>query len=271
MDSFDFATVGDNCIDRFLPPISLSLIGGNAVNVGVQLSRLGLRTGYFGVVGHDEDGRRMLTCFRDNGLYTDHVRVLSGTTAYTNIEVDEAGDRTLAFEEFGVCRGYRPSATDMQTLLRMRHVHIGWLDDGGATRRALSAAGVSVSQDISVNAEPANLGIEGLTIAFASAGEDMSRAKDLLHFLHAGGAKTAVVTCGSLGSIASDGTGVESVGVRTLDAVDTTGAGDSFIAGFISEYVFGKDLQTCLAKGRDVAAETCRHVGGFPQQAQSLE
>ena len=36
----DFAAVGDNCIDRYLPPIGLSLVGGNAINVGVQLLSL---------------------------------------------------------------------------------------------------------------------------------------------------------------------------------------------------------------------------------------
>jgi len=207
----------------------------------------------------------MLSCFQENGLCTDHVQILPGVTAYTNIEVDEAGERTIAFEEFGVCRGYRPSDLDLQCLTRMRHVHIGWLDDGGALRRTLKAAGVSVSQDISVNADARHLGIEGLDIAFASAGEDQARAEQLADSILAGGAKLAVVTCGSSGSIASDGTRTQATGIRNVEVVDTTGAGDSFIAGFISAYARGEDLQTCLETGRDVAAETCRHVGGFPQ------
>ncbi len=270
MISLEFAAVGDNCIDRFLPPIGLSLIGGNAVNVAIQLSRLGLKTGYFGAVGDDPDGHRMLACFRDNGLYIDHVQILQGTTAYTNIEVDETGDRTLAFEEFGVCRGYRPNGLDLQSLYRMRHVHIGWLDDGGALRQALRSAGVSVSQDISVNADPTHLGTDGLDIAFGSAGEDQVHAEHLLTSLIAGGAKLAVVTCGSHGSMAFDGMRMERVGICPVEVIDTTGAGDSFIAGFISAYSNGQDLRTCLETGRDVAADTCRHVGGFPQTAMPL-
>jgi fructoselysine 6-kinase len=271
MTTFEYATVGDNCIDRFMPPIGRSLIGGNAVNVAVQLSKLGRRTSYFGAVGNDEDGHRTLGCLRDNGVFTEHVHVLSGPTAYTNIEVDDAGDRILAFEEFGVCKGYRPNAADTQCLLRMRHVHIGWLDDGGALRRSLTAAGVSVSQDQSINIASNHLGTEGLAIAFASAGEDRVHAEDLLQSLLAGGAKLAVVTCGALGSIASDGTRREETGIRPVDVVDTTGAGDSFIAGFIAAYDAGRDLRACLELGRDTAAETCRHVGGFPQPALSFE
>lgn len=270
MSTFDFATVGDNCIDRFMLPIGISLIGGNAVNVAVQLSRLGHEVAYFGAVGNDEDGRRVIVSLREHRLVTDHVQVLNGTTAYTNIVVDETGERFLAFEDFGVCKGYRPSSADMEMLARMRHVHIGWLDDGGALRRALRAAGVSVSQDVSVNADPANLGVEELDIAFASAGADRERAEALLSALLNGGAKLAVVTCGSLGSMASDGNSRAEASIRSVDVVDTTGAGDGFIAGFISARSAGKDLQACLEMGRDIAAESCRHLGGYPQDPTPL-
>lgn len=270
MNGLEFATVGDNCIDRFMPPVGLSLIGGNAVNVGIQLSRLGHQVAYFGAVGEDEDGRRMVACFRDNRLVIDHLQVLDGITAYTNIDVDETGDRILSFEEFGVCKKYRPSESDLQVLLKMRHVHIGWLNDGGALRRTLNAAGVSASQDISVNADPNNLSVEGLEVAFASAGADRERAETLLGALLNGGAKLAVVTCGSLGSIASDGVHRAEAGIRAVEVVDTTGAGDSFIAGFLSGRARGMDLRGCLELGRDVAAQTCTHVGGFPQETPGL-
>jgi fructoselysine 6-kinase len=270
MSSFEFAAVGDNCIDRFMPPIGLSLIGGNAVNVAVQLSRLELKTAYFGAVGMDEEGARMLACFQENGLCVDHVQVLSGTTAYTDIEIDEAGERTLAFEEFGVCKGYRPNEFDLHALMRMRHVHIGWLDDGGTLRRTLQAAGISVSQDVSINADPQHLGIDGVDIAFASAGENLDQAENMLKALHAKGAKLSVVTCGPRGSMGFDGGQIRRTDIRRVDVVDTTGAGDSFIAGFIAGYAQGTDLQTCLELGRDIAAETCRHIGGFPQFARAL-
>lgn len=265
MSSFEFAAVGDNCIDRFMPPVGLSLIGGNAINVAVQLSRLGLKTAYFGAVGADGDGQRMLGSLKENGLCIDHIQVLPGRTAYTDIEVDETGERTLAFEDFGACKGYRPNASDLQALMGARHVHIGWLDDGGSLRRTLQAAGISVSQDISVNADPQHLGIDGVDIAFASAGEDLDQAEHMLGSLLTKGARLAVVTCGARGSMASDGRQIRRAGIRPVEVVDTTGAGDSFIAGFIASYCDGQDLQTCLERGRDIAAETCRHVGGFPQ------
>ncbi|MEF2072462.1 PfkB family carbohydrate kinase [Consotaella aegiceratis] len=260
MPEFEVATVGDNCIDRYLPPVGLAAIGGNAVNVAVHLRKQGLRTAYFGAVGTDDNGRRMLDCFRNNGLNTDHVQITEGVTAYTNLDIDESGDRIIAFEEFGVCRVYRPTEADFKVLLSMSHVHIGWLDDGGDLKRRLGSAGVSVSQDITVNP-----GCEGLTIAFGSAGSEPHAALDLAKRYLAQGAALAVVTRGAMGSVATDGVIVAETGILPVEISDTTGAGDTFAAGFIARRLSGGSLQQCLEAGRDAAALTCTHFGGFPQ------
>ena len=45
-------------------------------------------------------------------------------------------------------------------------------------------------------------------------------------------------------------------------AVDTVGAGDSFDAGFLHEYVRGSDLETCLASGNRAGALSTTRSGG---------
>jgi fructoselysine 6-kinase len=84
------------------------------------------------------------------------------------------------------------------------------------------------------------------------------------------GVPLAVVTRGSRGSVASNGRERFEAGIHPVEVVDTTGAGDSFIAGFLAARIAGKPLPDCLAAGRDQAALTCTHVGGFPQAAQPL-
>lgn len=270
MKQLRFASVGDNCIDRFQPPVDQSLIGGNAVNVAVQLARLGHVSFYFGAVGKDQDGQRTRHVLQANGVRTDFLQERAGVTAYTNIVVLESGERVLAYEDFGVCAGYAPSPADLEALKSMDHVHIGWLDDGGVLKRALSAAGVSVSQDISVNAEPANRSVDGLSIAFGSAGEDDGVAEHMVRDLIDQGAGLAVVTRGARGSIASDSRAYAATGIKAVEVIDTTGAGDSFIAGFVSARIGGLALEACLGAGRDHAAITCGHVGGFPQDPAPL-
>jgi fructoselysine 6-kinase len=270
MKRLRIAVVGDNCIDKFLPPVGQALIGGNAVNVAVQLARIGHAAVYFGAVGPDDDGRRTRDALAGNGVDVTYLQERPGKTAYTDIEVLPSGERVFLLEDFGVCRGYRPSPDDLVALKAMDHVHIGWLDDGGALRMALAAAGTSVSQDISVNAEPENLGIEGLSIAFGSAGEDDAAVEAMVGRFLSAGVGVAVVTRGANGSVAATAAERAGTGIRPVEVVDTTGAGDSFIAGFLSTHLQDGTLQQAVEAGRDQAALACSHVGGFPQAPISL-
>jgi fructoselysine 6-kinase len=264
MTKIILAAVGDNCIDRYLA-LGKSTVGGNAVNVAVHLARLGLGAAYFGAVGDDADGRRVLAALADNGVATGHVHVRKGRTAYTDIAFGDGGERIIAFEEFGVCAGYRPTADEINTLRRLRHVHIGWLDDGGELKQALAGAGTEVSQDLSVTSPALGRRATGLAVAFASAGPSIAEGESLAARLLADGARTVVVTCAAAGSVASDGMTTARTSATSIEVVDTLGAGDTFIAGFLAARIAGHELTRCLEAGRDRAAVTCSHLGGFPQ------
>ncbi|MBK1870614.1 PfkB family carbohydrate kinase [Aestuariivirga sp. YIM B02566] len=266
MAGLEIAAVGDNCIDRFTGAERFSLVGGNAVNVAVQLCRLGRKAAYFGAVGTDAAGTRTVRILSQNGVDVDHVRTVPGITAYTEVARNEEGDRKFVHEEFGVVEDYRTDARDLAILKSARHVHIGWLNDDGALRMALAGAGISVSQDTSVNAEARNLGVAGLAIAFATSdgpsAEAAARARELI----AAGARLVVITRGSRGSLASDGDTVVELPALPIDPVDTTGAGDAFIAGFLDARLKALPLLQCLEQGREIATRTCLHLGGFPQE-----
>ena len=178
MAGITVATVGDNCIDRYLP-LRQSTVGGNAVNVAVHLARLGLDAAYFGAVGDDADGRRVLAALADNRVVTGHVHVRNGLTAYTDIAFGEGGERIIAFEEFGVCAGYRPTDAEIAMLRPLRHVHIGWLDDGSALKEALAGAGTSVSQDLSVTSPAAGRRLMALPLPLLRPARPSRRARPM--------------------------------------------------------------------------------------------
>lgn len=260
------ATVGDNCIDRYLPPIDRALVGGNAVNVAVNLTRAGHATAYFGAVGDDEEGRRTREVLASQAVDVTSLKTITGgRTSHTVIATDADGDRHFVSEDFGVCRGYRPDAGDMARLMTMRHVHIGWLDDAGITKRALMQAGVSVSQDLSVNADPRNITPDNLAIAFVSSDGSEEDVAELARKTLAGGARLAVIMRGPLGSLATSGGEVFRGAALPVAITDTTGAGDSFIAGFLTAHLTSRSVVECLERGHAAAAETCRIFGGFTQ------
>jgi fructoselysine 6-kinase len=265
-----FATVGDNCIDQYLAPVNRELVGGNAVNVAVNLVRLGRQCAYFGAVGDDEEGARTQTVLARSGVDIASLKVVRpGRTSLTVIATSADGDRRFVSEDFGVCETYRPDDQDMYRLKTMAHVHIGWLNDRGFTKRALAAAGIGVSQDLSVNAEPRNIVHESLSIAFVSCDSDDAEARSVLNRTIAQGAHLAVIMRGKRGSLAGSGGDVVAGAALPVSVRDTTGAGDSFIAGYLSAHVAGMPIRDCLARGHQAAAHTCQIFGGFAQDKEN--
>jgi fructoselysine 6-kinase len=258
------AAVGDNCVD-VLKPSGRRLIGGNALNVAVQFARLGGGSAYFGAVGADEYGVRAHQLLVANRVNVEHLVQRAAPTARTEIEVDADGERRIVFEDFGACAGYAPDAAAFEALMAADHVHIGWLDDRGDLRRRLAAGGRSASQDISVNAAPENIGVDGLAIAFASAAGSHAAAKRLAQSLLSQGARGAVITRGRDGSSFFLNGFEAEIPAASVEPIDTTGAGDSYIASFLHSWLSGASLKATGKAAAAHAAQACLYEGGFPQ------
>ncbi|EYD75558.1 putative sugar kinase protein [Rubellimicrobium mesophilum DSM 19309] len=233
--------------------------------MAVQARRAGVAAAYFGAVGPDDDGDLVRRSLEQEGVDVGGLVVRPGNTSVTQIEVRRDGERVLAHEDFGVCRGYAPDAQMLSRLIQADHVHLGWLDDGGALRRRLALEGRSVSQDLTVNADPRNLGVEGLTIAFGSHPGTADDAERLGREWLGQGARMAVVTRGADGAAVIAAEGRWHIPAERVDPVDTTGAGDSFIAGFIAAWLRGAPPEAAARSGARQARLTCLHEGGFPQ------
>jgi sugar/nucleoside kinase (ribokinase family) len=253
--------VGDNTVDRFVGAIGRDLVGGNAVNVAVQLAERGFDVRYFGAVGTDPEGERIRSTLAGRNVDVEGLATVPGRTALTVIRVDDDGERHLEQEDFGVTETYVPGEPQLEAMAGAGWVQIGMVPRASRLRRALRELRpeLAIGQDCGV-AE----GYSDLTVAFepATAADVASVARTA----QAQGATYAVITMGAEGS---EGFGPRGQHVRQpalpVDVVDTTGAGDSFIAGFVGAFVADRDLGAAMAAGAEWAARTCGHVGGFPQ------
>lgn len=264
----ELVAVGDNCIDVYLPPIGRSAVGGNAVNVAVHWARGGHASGYLGVVGDDDAGARVRRTVAEM-IGRTHVDVLPGLTGVTEIALGEDGERTLVSEDFGVGGDYRPDAELLRDRCGGDWVHCT-LPVGPAPVRDALAGATALSYDFSTRHDA--LDVDGLEVAFLSwAGRpDDPAAADMAADVVARGAATAVLTCGAHGSLAFAGGELVVAAAVPVAPVDTLGAGDAFIAGFISARLHGGALDAALRSGARLASAVCGHLAGFEQRLEPL-
>ncbi|WP_432993049.1 PfkB family carbohydrate kinase [Dactylosporangium sp. CA-233914] len=253
------AVVGDNTVDRYVGEENVSFSGGNAFNVAVQLSRAGVAVRYFGAVGDDADADIIRAGLHANGVRATDLVALPGVTAVTDIRVTPDGDRVFEREDFGVTADYFPSGADLDAIANADWVHIGMLPRADGLRSALGGVehGV-ISQDCAVAD-----GFDGLDVAFLSAGENAD-AEAIAIEVREAGVPLVVVTRGADGALARDDSHTFVQQALPAKVVDTTGAGDSFIAGFIAARLDGATLQEALESGARLASATCGHRAGWP-------
>jgi fructoselysine 6-kinase len=134
------------------------------------------------------------------------------------------------------------------------------LPNAAPVRAWLASRGVLVSQDCGVTS-----GYTNLDIAFCSQAATGGPASAIAQAAVAGGARLAVVTRGADGSMAHDGRTWWHADAVPVEAVDTTGAGDSYAAAFLDAWISGADVDQAMAAGSAAAARTCSHHGGWPQ------
>ena len=92
---------------------------------------------------------------------------------------------------------------------------------------------------------------------------DEEELKKMLIDLHAKGPKVMVVTRGEKGSMAYDGEKFYYGGIVPCEVVDTMGAGDSFIAGFLYAICAGKGIQEAMADGAANSSVTIAYSGAW--------
>ena len=261
-------SVGDNCVDYYLPPIDRRYIGGNAVNVAVYLRRAGVRSAYVGVVGDDLEGKLTLQKLAEAGVDVSQVVIAPGQTATTHILLPATGERQFVYEDFG------PRPTQQLDELAIKFISQHQLVHNtmsGGTEPFLpifrEIPGLVISIDYGERSHPdfINRSLPFADLAFFSVDpENRQRAEELAFEKFSTGRRLVVVTLGTGGSLAFDGKLYFQPAIP-VDVVDTLGAGDAYIGTFLAFWLRGYDIPSCMKEASLQAAETCTHLGGWSQ------
>lgn len=248
--------------------------GGSAANTIHGLAKLGTACAYIGKVGPDELGS-----FYKDDLQKANVdaKLLSSETetgrAFTFITED--AERTFA-TYLGAAVELIPDEiiADLFKGYDLLHIEGYLVQNTELIEKALRLAkenGLQVSLDLaSYNVVEANLKLlnrvipEYVDIVFANeeeskayTGMEPEASLDKI----AEQVKVAVVKIGKEGSMIKSGNGVVKIGIIPVIAVDTTGAGDQYAAGFLHGYSQGLILRKCGELGALMAGTVIENYG----------
>jgi fructoselysine 6-kinase len=261
--------LGDNTVDTYVD-LAVQYPGGNAVNVSVMAARLGAATGYLGCIGDDEGGALVRSSLIAEGVDLARLRTRPGANARAFIRhVD--GDRRFLQTQPGVRADYRWEDADFGYMARFDHVHTSIYSELDEMLPLVARATRSVSIDASNRWTPEWLDhvLPYVRIAFLSA-PDISAAEldALIDRCLARGPEVVVATRGGEGAIGACKAERLTQAALPTTVVDTLGAGDGFISGFLVSYLGGAPLREALTAGATYAARVCTWHGGYGHPAR---
>ncbi len=256
--------IGDNTIDTYVSD-GLQFPGGNAVNVAVLARRLGADASYLGCLGDDEGGDILFDALTAEGVDLSHVRRLAGANARARI-AHENGDRRFIGSTPGVRGRYGLTVEDFAFLGAHDVVHTSCNSDLDGSVGQIATQARLLSYDYSEKWTDQRLALTSpfVDIAFLSAPDlDDAECEALARRCLGAGVKAAIVTRGARGALGVTGAHLLNQDVAPTPVVDTLGAGDGFIAGFLLSYAAGGELAPSLAAGAHMAARVCGWRGAF--------
>jgi sugar/nucleoside kinase (ribokinase family) len=256
-------------------------LGSASAIFAAGVARLGHPVTFISKIGADTFGRYCLDALTGIGIPVERVRVDPGSTTGVTVSLSTKKDRALV-TCLGAISELKIADIAFPALEGHSHLHMTSLFLQHALRpsfpsifRRAHKMGLTTSFD--PNSAPAQswkpdiwdvisqtdiLSVNEAEALQLTGKRSVERALEYL------GAKVPCVAIklGRRGAIAMRNKQVAFAPGFRVSAVDTTGAGDSFAAGFVHEYLAGSDLRRCLETGNACGALSTLQVGGTTGQ-----
>jgi ribokinase len=257
------------------------VLGGKGANQAVAAARAEARVQLVGCVGTDAFQSLVLGGLRDDSVGIDHLRCVAGATGVAHIRVDDSGENdivivpkansilgteqvTTAVAELAATSAVMltqlevPAEVVFHALKLARAAGlITVLDPAPAPVIALANA-VWATVDIVTPNETEATSITGITV------RDVDSAIAAGRWFLERGTTAALITLASAGAVLVSGEGTMTFGAFTVQAVDTTAAGDAFAGYLGAGLARGESLETAVSIGMAAGALTVTRRGASP-------
>jgi sugar/nucleoside kinase (ribokinase family) len=291
MPDFDVAVAGELNLDLILYGLPAELVaerellaqrmmltlGSSSGIVAHNLCQLGVSTCFFSRIGDDAMGKICLERLAQAGVDVSGVRRMTDGSATGITVILQHGTWRNILTYLGTISQLTMEDIHLDRLTRCRHLHLSSLYLQEALRPRVTelfqiakSAGLTISLD--TNDDPSDRW-DGIADVLRyvdvflpnereaqkiTATNDVDLAAERLANI----VPTVAVKLGGQGAMGQRGKHRVLLPGIAVDAIDPVGAGDSFDAGFISQFVRGADLRTCLVHGNLAGALSTTRPGG---------
>ncbi|MFE6053275.1 carbohydrate kinase family protein [Kitasatospora sp. NPDC056446] len=279
---FDLLVVGGSGVDtvvrvdrleipsgdsQFVGPVH-DYVGHTGTGVALGAHHLGLRTAFLDFLGDDPQGAQVRAALARHGLHFAHLVSPYGTPRGVNL-VDAAGRRFSFFDGRHPADLRLPRDFTLPYAERSRHVHLSITGVNRDMYADLHRLGRGTSTDLHDwdGADPHHRDYAlGSDLVFLSVAGCRGRHEQVMRAILAEGrARVVTATAGAEGCFVLTR---EDTAPRHLPAVDpgrpvldTNGAGDAFVSGFLYAWFRGRPPLDCARAGSAAGAFACTAAG----------
>lgn len=264
----------------------LLTLGSSSAICAMGLARLGNAVRFVGLVGDDPWGEFCLQTLADAGIDVSRVRRSAAMKTGLTVSITSQQDRALLTYP-GAAAALCEEDVDDAAFAGCTHLHVASYFLQPALRPGLPrlfararAAGLSVSLDPGFDPQERwdddlRTVLRAVDLFFPNEVELAAITRETtiaagLRALDDGRLRT-VATLGAQGSATREHGELLQLPAYAVDAVDSTGCGDSFDAGFLHAWLRRLPLRDCLRWGAACGALCTRGRGGTASQATSAE
>jgi len=251
------------------------LLGGNAANVSVGTSRLGLNTAIVAEIGKDEFAQKIVNALSKENVDTANVLQTEGQQSSFSTIINYKGERTIFSEH-----------VKRQHNFSFENISAKWvyLTSLGKEWEQAYQKTVDFVKETKTNLafNPGTLQIESgenninqILLATNLLFVNKEEAEDLLNYSHGQknieeiitnlqklGPKIVVITDGENGSLAINDKGkIVKQNIIEVEVVEKTGAGDAYSSGFLSALINNRSIESCMEWGAKNSASVIGKVG----------
>jgi ribokinase len=251
------------------------LLGGNAANVSVGTSRLGLNTTLVTEIGKDEFAQKIINTLESENVDVSNVLQTEGQQSSFSTIINYKGERTIFSEH--VKRTHDFNFENITTSwVYLTSIGQDWQNAYDKTVDFVKKTGSNLAFNPgTLQINEGKESIRETLLASHLLFVNKEEAEELLGFSHGEinveeliaelqklGPRIVVITDGKNGSFATNKEGqIIKKDIIEVEVIEKTGAGDAYSSGFLSALINNKPIEDCMEWGTKNATAVIRKIG----------